>query len=384
MKRGGGAGWLAVFLLLLLLAGGGWYWWSLQQPGPLRLTRVDFGALAGWEQDNPAAALSAFRRSCARLEKASPDASMGGYGGQVRDWLSACADADKAQDAKQFFEQDFAVFAVGAGSRRDGLFTGYYEPLLHGSWTRRGAFQIPVYGLPPDLIRVDLSLFSDKFHGEHVSGKLSGQSLVPYAARAEIDRKGLAAAPVLFYTDDAVAFFFLQIQGSGRVRFGDGREMRVAYAGENGQPYTAIGRAMIQQGILTRENVSLQSIRDWLKAHPDKARSVMENDKSFVFFKLAPIGDAALGSPGAEGVSLTPLASLAVDPRLHPLGAPFFVASDALHGLFIGQDIGGAIRGPVRGDIFFGFGDKAATRAGGMKAQGRLFVLLPKALAARR
>ncbi|HEY5347493.1 MAG TPA: murein transglycosylase A [Rhizomicrobium sp.] len=369
---------LAVLLLAILGAFAVWYSWPQQKP----LSRVTFGDLPGWRQGDAGPALAAFKRSCVLLEKMPPDSAMGGYGGTARDWLAACADAERAKDARRFFENDFVPFAVDGGGR--GIFTGYYEPQLRGNLTRQGAFQTPVYGLPPDLIRVDLSLFSSQFRGEHVSGKLSGQSLVPYAERAQIDHRGLPDAPILFYTDDPVALFFLQIQGSGRVRFADGAEMRVAYAGENGQPYTAIGRAMIEQGILTRENVSLQSIRDWLRAHPDKARGVMETDKSFVFFKLAPIGDASLGSPGAQGASLTPLASMAIDPRLHPLGAPFFVASGALNGLFIGQDIGGAIRGPVRGDIFFGFGEKAASRAGSMKAEGHLFVLLPTALAARQ
>jgi membrane-bound lytic murein transglycosylase A len=376
MKKG--AGGVALLLLLLLAAGIGWYWWSQQKPGPLRLTQMTFADLPGWPQSNAAPALAAFRRSCA-----APGA-MGGaaYAGTAQDWRGPCDRAAAAKDARQFFEENFIPFAIGAGGQRSGIFTGYYEPQLRGSRTRHGRYQTPVYGLPPDLVRVDLGLFSPRFHGEHVSGRLAGQKLVPFAPRAVIDRDGLPDAPVLFYGDDPVAIFFLQIQGSGRVML-DGKPMRVAYAGENGQPYTAIGHTLVARGALARSDLSLQSIRAWLKANPEAGQEVMESDKSFVFFRLAPIGDAALGSPGAEGVNLTPLASLAVDQRLHPLGAPFFVASDGPGGLFVAQDIGGAIRGAVRGDIFFGFGNDAERRAGTTKAQGQLFVLLPNAVAAR-
>ena len=159
----------------------------------------------------------------------------------------------------------------------------------------------------------------------------------------------------------------------------------MAYAGVNGQPYTAIGRTLIAQGALERGKVSLQTIRAWLLAHPDRARAIMESDASFVFFNETPLGDPALGSPGAGEVPLTPGASIAVDPRLHPLGIPFFIATTTpqgkpLNALTIAQDIGGAIRGPVRSDIFFGFGNHAETLAGEMKQSGRMYVLIPKSV----
>lgn len=313
-----------------------------------------------------------------------PDAApMGGqgYAGMVADWRGVCANA--TGEPQSFFERNFTPFAVGGG---DALFTGYYEPEIRGSRTRRGAFQTPVYGTPSDLVRADLGLFNTKFQGEHISGHIDGQRLVPYADRAEIDAKGIANAPVLFYTDDAIALFFLQIQGSGRVVFGDGSGARIGYAGDNGQAYTAIGRTLIADGSLKREEVSLQSIRAWLKANPDRARAVMATNRSYIFFAETPSGDAALGPKGSLGVNLTPLASLAVDQRLHALGIPFYVAADggdSVHSLTVAQDIGGAIRGPVRGDIFFGFGPEAERRAGAMKGTGALYVLLPNALAAK-
>jgi len=239
--------------------------------------------------------------------------------------------------------------------------------------------------LERDLVRADLGLFNPKLKGEHISGKLVGHALLPYADRAAIDTAGLDA-PILFYTDDVIAFFFLQIQGSGRVAFDDGNTARIVYAGENGQTYTAIGRTLIADGSLAREDVSLQSIRAWLLANPARAAQVMETNRSYIFFAETARGDAALGSKGFLGTSLTPLASLAVDSRLHALGAPFYVAADGpdpVSAVMVAQDIGGAIRGAVRGDIFFGFGAEAERRGGAMKAPGRLYLLLPAALAAK-
>src|SRR5471030_516778 len=353
-----------------------------QQPGGVRLTRTGFADLPDWNGIAADAALASFQRSCAVL-MARPDAApMGGagYAGTVSDWRGVCADAKG--DAKVFFERDFAPFAVGGG---DGLFTGYYEPEIRASRSRYGAYQTPVYGLPPDLVRADLGLFDPKLKGEHISGKLVGHALLPYADRAAIDTAGLDA-PIPFYTDDVIAFFFLQIQGSGRVVFDDGGTARIVYAGENGQAYTAIGRALIADGSLAREDVSLQSIRAWLSANPARAAAVMETNRSYTFFAETAPGDAALGSTGFLGTSLTPLASLAVDPRIHALGAPFYLAADGpdpVRAVMVAQDIGGAIRGAVRGDIFFGSGAEAERRGGAMKAPGRLYLLLPAALAAK-
>ena len=347
----------------------------------LHLSRESFSDLPDWSATNADAALAAFRRSCAVLSAKPDTMPMGGagYAGTVADWRSACADA--SGDAKAFFQKDFTPYAV---SGSDGLFTGYYEPQIMGSRTKHGAFQTPVYGLPADLVRADLGLFNPKLKGEHISGKVSGHALVPYADRAGINEKGVDA-PVLFYTDEPIAFFFLQIQGSGRVAFEDGSTARIAYAGENGQPYTAIGRTLIADGSLARETVSLQTIRAWLLANPAKARAVMETDRSYIFFEQKALGDTALGSTGSQGVNITPLGSIAVDQRIHALGTPFYVAADGpdpVRAVMVAQDTGGAIRGPVRADMFFGFGDEAERRAGAMKAPGRLYVLLPNALAA--
>ena len=365
-----------VLAALLLLAGCASPPPPSSQPAPpallLKLTRASFADLPQWTAQQ-VAALAAFRKSCAVLAGKPDTAPMGGvgYAGTVGDWRSVCA----APQTPDFLEANFTPYEV---SGSDGLFTGYYEGEISASRTRHGVYQTPVYGLPDDLVRVDLGTFIPKLKGEHVSGKVAGHVLAPYADRAAINAKGVKA-PVLFYAADPIAFFFVQIQGSSRVNFDDGATGRIAYAGENGQPYTAIGRTLIAQGELTRENVSLQSIRAWLTAHPDKAQAVMETNRSFIFFREAE-------GEGAQGTALTPLGSMAVDLRLHALGVPFFVAAagdDPVHAVLIAQDTGGAIRGPVRGDIFFGFGAEAERRAGLMKAPGKLFVLLPKAVAIR-
>jgi membrane-bound lytic murein transglycosylase A len=343
---------------------------------------VQFSDLPGWQAADLGPALAAFRRSCAVLAAKPATEAMGDYAGTAADWQKVCAQNSidaHGTDARGFFEKNFTPYALGG----EGLFTGYYEPQIEGSRTRHGVYQTPVYGVPADLIRVDLGAFAPQYKGEHISGRLNGQRLVPYADRAEINRGGVATAKILFWCDDPVALFFLQIQGSGRVRFDDGSSARVAYAGENGRPYTAIGRVLLANGQLAKDKISLATIRAWLKDHPKEAPGVMEANRSFIFFEEAALGDTALGSPGVERVKLTPMGSMAIDLRKNVLGAPYYVAADPVRALLIAQDTGGAIRGSVRGDVFFGFGAAAEQRAGDMKSQGRMFVLLPKDVAAR-
>jgi membrane-bound lytic murein transglycosylase A len=362
----------------------GWWWLSrrptpvsLPPPPPPLLTAVPFSDLPGWRDADLTSALAAFRRSCAVIAGKPPTERIADYAGTAADWQAVCA--IETDDARTYFEKNFTPYALSG----QGLFTGYYEPEIRGSRKRQGAFRTPVYGLPSDLIRVDLGRFSDQFKGEHISGRLNGQTLVPYANRADINAEGLPAAKILFWCDDPVALFFLQIQGSGRVNFGDGTSVRIAYAGTNGRPYTAIGRVLLAKGELEKEKISLATIRDWLKAHPDQAQGVMDANQSFIFFEEKALGDTALGSNGVQGVPLTPLGSMAIDLRKNALGAPYYVAADPVNALLIAQDTGGAIRGQVRGDVYFGFGGVAEQKAGDMKAQGRMFVLLPNAVAAR-
>jgi len=361
-------------------------------PAPLHLSQVPFGGLAGWADSDPQQALMGFRRSCGVLGPKPDTSSLGGlYAGTVADWRTACGAASNASSARDFFEANFVPYRVSQTSDK-GLFTGYYEPQLKGSRTRHDAFQTPLYGVPADLVTIELGLFRDALKGQRIEGRVMGNRVVPYSARAEIARAGLPSAMTLLYVDDAVDAFFLQIQGSGRVVLDDGSVVRALYAGENGQPYTAIGAVLIQRGELKREEVSLQTIRAWLYAHPGQAQELMDHDASYVFFGEQPIGDASTGAPGAEGVPLTPEASLAVDVSIHALGVPVFLEATApdeagsahvFNRLLVMQDTGGAIKGAVRGDVYWGYGKRAEEIAGRMKNEGRLTVLLPKTLAAR-
>jgi membrane-bound lytic murein transglycosylase A len=366
---------------------------------PLRLTPVSFSALPDWRTSDPRPALSAFTRSCEALSKKRPTDAMGGigYAGNAGDWLSACRAIPSGPvsvvAARRFFESWAQPVAVGNGDDRDGIFTGYYEAQIDASRTRHGAYQTPIYATPDNLVSVDVGAFLDDLQGRRFTGCVDGHKLVKCPDRARINADGLKQAKILFYANDPVSVFFLHIQGSGRVHFDDGTSARVNYDAQNGQPYTAIGKTLIEMGV-PREGMSMQVIRKWLKDHPREARRVMETDKSYIFFREEPIADPNAGPIGSEGVALTPAASLAVDTRLHPLGAPMFVAAtrpDAepsrgehpFHRLMVAQDSGGAIKNAVRGDVFWGYGSDAASIAGRMKSPGRLFVLLPKALAAK-
>lgn len=374
---------LVLGLLFLVLACGAGIWWYLHpQPGPLKLTKAAFSELDGWAASDPRAALSAFQQSCQALAKKADNETMGTYGGTLADWRAPCAAAAKASDARRFFEQWFQPVAVVAGRVEQGRFTGYFEPEIKGSRSKHGAFQIPVYAKPDDLVQVDLGAFRPSLQGERIAGRVDGAKLVPYPPRADIEAHGLNAK-ILFYTDDPVELFFLHIQGSGRVVFDDGSTARVAYAAQNGQPYTAIGKTLIARGV-PRDGMSLQVIRAWLKSHPADASAVMNTDASYVFFSEEQLGDPRLGAKGAQGVPLTPKASVAVDTRIHALGTPFFVAGPAPLGrVLIAQDIGGAIRGVVRGDVYFGYGEQAEQQAGTMNQPGRFYALLPKPVVER-
>jgi membrane-bound lytic murein transglycosylase A len=396
------SGVLAVVLLCAIALAAIWLWQNRQLVAPKRLTLspVSFAALPAWNENDARGALAAFRRSCAASAGLSPLHSFGGagYAGTVAAWQGACAAAPSgnvsAVAARRYFETWFAPLLVSSGADSDALFTGYYEPEIRASRRAHGAYATPIYGVPADLVSADLGLFKDDLKGVHVTGRVDGHALVPYFNRAEIDANGLPHAPVLLYGDDPVQVFFLHIQGSGRARLENGSFERLAYAGQNGRPYTPVGRTLIQQGAIDRSQMSMQAIRSWLRAHPDAARPVMETDQSFVFFRVTPLGDPTLGSPGSEGVPLTPQASIAVDQHVHPMGAPFFIAANApdpdpakpdraLDRLFVAQDTGGAIKGAARADVFWGFGRDSESVAGRMKSTGRLYVLLPRAVAAR-
>ena len=362
-------------------------------PAPvLKLSAVDFTDLSGWAEDDPQAALGAFRRSCGRWAKLAVDKPVGGQGGfagTVGNWRSVCAQAAAATEARAFFEANFQPFAVSDNGDAEGLFTGYYEPLLQGARAPDATHRYPLYRRPPDLVSVDLGQFDPELEGRRIGGRVEKGKLVPYADRAAIDRGALAGRELeLLWVDDPVDRFFLEIQGSGQVRLPTGEAVRVGYADQNGRPYRAIGKDLIENGAIPREQMSMQAIRAWLEENPGQAPAMMARNPSYVFFTELTDLAAASGPLGAQGVPLTPGRSLAIDRKFLPLGAPVWVDTTApepdgerpLRRLMVAQDTGGAIRGPVRGDVFWGAGPEAEHLAGHMKSPGRLFILLPRDL----
>lgn len=349
-----------------------------------KLTAVHFSALDGWKSDRQAEALSAFKKSCKALLARSPDAAFKGLGSvRARHWQAPCRALDRKPPsgnlaARRFFETWFRPYAVSG----DGIFTGYYEAELRGALTRGGKFTIPLYGQPDDLVTASLGKFDPALSGKTITGRVQGGRLTPYPPRATIERGALkGTARTLVWVDSAVDAFFLHVQGSGRVRLADGQVMRIGFAGHNGRAYKSIGRALIAQGAIPRDRVSMQTIRAWLAANPARGARLMASNPRFIFFRRL----TGPGPIGAMGVPLTPGRSLAVDRRYIPLGAPLWVQTidpvrdrQPFQKLMIAQDTGGAIKGVVRGDIFFGHGPRAARLAGVMNRRGKYFLLLPR------
>lgn len=370
-------------------------------PDLLVLKRTSFSVLADWTSSDVRPALQAFQRSCVKLKARADTQGFGGVPayGTVGDWRLACssalqAEVQSADAARGFFETWFVPAQAFNGDEERGLYTGYYEPELEGSRKRSARFNVALHARPSDLVQVDLGAFRPALKGERVAGRVQDGKLVPYATRAQIVSSGLPGTSAIAFVDDAAAAFFLHIQGSGRVQLESGEVIRAAYDGQNGHPYTAVGRVLVDRGEIARDKLSMQSIRAWLDAHPGKAEALMNENPSYVFFKELPIADPVMGAEGAQGVALMPEASLAVDLKFHALGAPVWIdatspaadegaADDVLRLLVVAQDTGGAIRGPVRGDVYWGFGARAESIAGRMAHRGRMFVLLPKSAAQR-
>ncbi|MEZ5313599.1 MAG: murein transglycosylase A [Thermoanaerobaculia bacterium] len=365
----------------------------------LDLEPASFADLPGWESDRMADALAAFVASCGSRSRGSADnplvAALGADGAALRSICERARAVRRGDDAaaRELFAGSFVPYRLSNHGEREGLFTGYYEPELRGSRRKKAPYVHPLYLAPRDQQVIDLGDFKQELAGRKLTGIVRNGRFRPYWDRAEIEGGALRHKGLEFlWVDDPVALFFLQIQGSGRVVLPDGSVVRVGYAGQNGHDYTAIGRVLIERGEIAREAVSLQSIRAWLAAHPAQAGEVMAANRSYVFFRVLP------GAPvGSSGVELTPGRSLAIDPAFLPYGLPLWLdttypeiggaqdaagtAADAarpLRRLVVGQDRGGAIRGPVRGDLFWGAGDEAEALAGHMKQRGGLWLLWPK------
>jgi membrane-bound lytic murein transglycosylase A len=362
-------------------------------PGPPRaiFAATSYAELPGWNQDRPQATWPAFRVGCNALVARERTRAL---------WQPACtaADAVDGSDAgavRRFFESNFTPYRVTTSDGDDaGLVTGYYEPLLTGSRIPGPAYPAPLYAPPDDLVAVELADLYPELKGKRVRGRLDGRRVVPYWPRADIDAgRANVAGKALVYVSDPVDAFFLQIQGSGRVQLAEGGTMRIGYADQNGHPFRSVARVLIDRGELTLGEASMQGIRAWGQRHPDALPQLLDENPSYVFFREVPAPapgslEASIDGPiGSLGVPLLARRTIAVDPRVIPLGAPVFLStteplSDApLQRLVMAQDTGGAIRGPIRADFFWGFGDGAGMQAGRMRQQGRMWLLWPNGAA---
>ncbi|MBL0143628.1 MAG: MltA domain-containing protein [Betaproteobacteria bacterium] len=342
-----------------------------------RLQPVSWMDIPDWGREPLGDSLLAFVRGCSALE-------------MLPAWQPVCAAATALppksadRDIAAFFESRFDPYRViNADESASGMVTGYYEPLLRGSRTRTPRYRYPIYAVPQDLLVIDLSSVYPELKHKRLRGRIEGNRVVPYLARGEIDKdpaplKGLEIA----WVDDSVELFFLHIQGSGQVQLENGERLRVGYADQNGYPFRSVARLLIQRGELPAERTSMQGIKDWARRHPGKVQRFMNENPSFVFFRELP-GDLP-GPIGTLGVPLTAERSIAVDPRVIPLGVPVYLATTwpgsprPLNRLMVAQDTGGAINGGVRADFYWGFGDAAGNQAGKMRQAARMWVLLPK------
>ncbi len=354
-------------------------------------TKAQFADLPNWARDNVKDAFVAFDASCTKLSPSlfsSSDIPVN----DIQKWKSVCDARPNVttitdETARTYFETYFVPYIVSADGNENGLFTGYFEASLNGSMTQNAQYSVPLRARPNDLIMVDLGQFRPELKGQRIAGRAVDGQLKTYEDRAAIEDGKLPKGQdkPLLWVDNAVDAFFLQVQGSGVVTLPDGTTKRVGYDGQNGHVYSAIGGELIKRGHVTKDNVSMQSIKAWMAKNPTEAKDIMRTNKSYVLFKFID-GDHKISGPiGGQGVPLIAERSLAVDHGIYPYGVPFFLdaahpvnAGERIRRLMIAQDTGGAIKGVVRGDMFWGHGDYAEQMAGPMKSIGRVWILMPK------
>lgn len=343
------------------------------KPAAAPLQAAQYADLPGWRDDDLRPAFQAFVNECSSLSRQPL-------------WRNTCASAQglvnpDVDTLRHWFESQLRPWQlVNPDGNRSGLITGYYEPVLQGSRTRKSPYTTPVFGVPDDLIVVDLGELYPELKNMRLRGRLEGRKLVPYYSRAEWAQQEDKRKSLL-WVEDPVDFFFMQIQGSGQIALDDGSRIRLNYADQNGHPYHSIGRWLIDKGELKPEQASMQGIKAWARANPKRLQELLNQNPSLVFFR--EIKADGSGPQGAMGIALTPERSIAVDPRTTPLGAPVWLSTtqpnsdQPLQRLMLAQDTGGAIRGPVRADFYWGSGPAAGNQAGRMKQSGSMWILLP-------
>lgn len=368
---------LSVSLVMLLIAACSW---SPRPdhppPASAPLMPVAWSKVEGWQEDDPGLVLDAFKKSCIALRWRSQ-------------WQQVCSevtllDSMPEEQMRAFFEKRFTPYELRQiDGDPIGMVTGYYVPDLRGSRQQSPDYPYPLYRRPDDLLVIDLSEAYPELAKYRLRGRLDEGRVLPYWDRAAIDGNRLPlAGHELFWVEDPVELFFLHIQGSGRILFEDGSRSMVNYAGQNGHPYRSVSEWLIKRGIMSRDEMSMQNIKAWARDNPSQVNDLLNTNPSYVFFRES-LGDADSSPPGALGVPLTPGRSVAVDRRYIPMGAPVFLATTwpnsdrPLYRLMMAQDTGGAIKGPVRADFFWGMGDGAGIEAGRMKQPLKMWVLLP-------
>ncbi len=364
---------------------------AVQPASALRLEETSFNNLPGWQQDDHNAALQVFVKACGELSTSGVGfARKALLSGTRRDWLAVCRQAEQVSGspgaARRFFETRLVAVNI---SGVKGQFTGYFEPEIEGSRVKSAEFSVPVLSRPDDLVRLSKSAAArlGVAYGRFANGVAQ-----PYFTREQIEQGELSSRNLeLLYLRSWPDLFFMQIQGSGRVRLREGGTVRLAYAAKTGLPYTAIGKVLIDRNELTREEMSMQALRTWLKKTPGQARQVMWENKSYVFFRELRDHGSRSGPIGAQKLPLTPLRSLAIDRRFWALGVPLWVSTtvfangrvEAFDRLMVAQDTGSAIKGAARGDVFMGTGHQAGLDAGVMDQAGSVTALVPRSLATR-
>ncbi|MVW79308.1 murein transglycosylase A [Bordetella sp. 02P26C-1] len=361
-----------------------------------RFQRANWAEMPGWSNDDLSNFWPLFVRNCRGLMRQTSGNLAAPARATPRAWQPVCAAAAKlegtpmdAAAVRQFLQMHLQPWQLNGADNRQAAntVTGYYEPLVRGSRRQGGVYQWPLYGVPEDLLTIDLGSVYPELAGKRVRGKLVGKRVVPYDTRASIEASG-KRPPVIAWVDDPVDNFFLQVQGSGRVLLTDGPDagttMRVAYADHNGQPYVSIGRWLIDKGELRANEASMQNIRAWAQRNPARVREMLNANPAVVFFREEVVTDPELGPKGAYGIPLVAKRSIAVDASFVPLGTPVYLSTTwpssdrPLQGLVFAQDTGAAIKGAARADLYWGFGDEAGAQAGRMKQRGQMWVLWPK------
>jgi len=342
---------------------------------PGTYAKANWNALPAVADTDLQAGFAAWRSACPRLKTEA-------------NWAPTCAAAANVANnpsaIRQFLQANLDVYALrAANNRADGLITGYYEPIYAGSLTRTAKAAVPVYGVPEDMVSVQLDSLYPELKGKRLRGRVEGRVLKPYDDAARIAANGVKAS-VLAWLTNPMDLQFLQIQGSGRVQLADGRQLRIAYADQIGHPYRPIGRWLVEQGELKQADVSMAAIRAWADAHPTRVPELLASNPSYVFFTRGPDSDG--GPRGSLNVPLTAGYSVAVDRNVVPLGSLLWLSTTRPDGTALvrpvaAQDTGGAITGEVRADLFWGTGDAAGELAGHMKQKGTIWMLWPKGVA---